>query len=90
LLYVSAYPFLNEDFDPGNQKKFRHTVDLRVRDLITLNLDLKQMGVGGDTSWGAMVHKEYTLPAREYSYRIRLRPFAKNEYDPMKLSKMPF
>jgi beta-galactosidase len=90
LLSVSAYPFLIEDFDPGDEKKFRHTSDLKVRDLITLNLDLKQMGVGGDTSWGAVVHEEYTLPTREYSYRIRLRPFSKDEYDPMKLSKMPF
>mgnify|MGYP001822288971 CR=1 FL=1 len=28
--------------------------------LVTLNLDLQQMGVGGDTSWGARTHPEYT------------------------------
>ena len=32
------------------------------------------MGVGGDTSWGARTHPEYTLTEREYGYAFRLRP----------------
>jgi beta-galactosidase len=32
------------------------------------------MGVGGDTSWGAKTHPEYTFPAKPYSYGFRLRP----------------
>ena len=53
LLDVSAYPFLNEDFDAGPRKRQRHTTDVRRRDLVTLNLDEKQMGVGGDTKLGS-------------------------------------
>jgi beta-galactosidase len=34
------------------------------------------MGVGGDDSWGALAHEPYQLPAKAYSYRFRLRPFA--------------
>jgi beta-galactosidase len=34
------------------------------------------MGVGGDDSWGALAHEPYRLPAKAYSYRFRLRPFA--------------
>jgi len=47
------------------------------RDFITVNLDYKQMGVGGDDSWGARPHPQYTLPARPggYSYCFRLRPY---------------
>ena len=45
------------------------------RDLVAWNIDLAQMGVGGDTSWGAKTHPEYTLPARPYTYRFVLRPF---------------
>ena len=87
MLDVSAYPFLNEDFDAGDAKRQRHTTDVKRRELVTLNLDYKQMGVGGDTSWGARTHPEYTLPAKEYRYRYRLRPFSTTEPAPMTLSK---
>ena len=90
LLDVSAYPFLNEDFDAGDTKQQRHTTDVKPRDLVTLNLDWKQMGVGGDTSWGARTHPQYTLPAREYHYRYRLRPFSTTDAPPMQLSKEKF
>ena len=57
-----------EDFDdglsenkPGQKssprsrivKKQRKPIDVPKRDFISLNIDLKQMGVGGDNSWGA-------------------------------------
>jgi beta-galactosidase len=90
LLDVSAYPFLNEDFDEGAEKHGRHTTDVHPRDLVTLNLDYRQMGVGGDTSWGARTHAGYTLPAREYSYRFRLRPFSRTDGDPRNLAKEKF
>ena len=57
---------------------------------VTLNLDHKQMGVGGDNSWGAQTHPEYTLPARSYSYRFRLRPFSADDPPPVALSKQKF
>ena len=34
-------------------KMQRKPVDVPKRDFISLNIDLKQMGVGGDNSWGA-------------------------------------
>jgi beta-galactosidase len=92
-LSVSALPFLNEDFDEGPEKVQRHTFHIKRRDLVTLNLDYKQMGVGGDTSWGARArpHPEYTLfPNRTYAYNLRLRPFQSNENTPMGLSKIKF
>jgi beta-galactosidase len=92
LLSVSANHFLMEDFDHGPEKQQMHTFHLRKRNLVTLNLDYKQMGVGGDTSWGdrARPHPEYTLYAQEYSYSFRLRPFHSKEMKPMALSKMRF
>jgi beta-galactosidase len=41
---------------------------------ITVNLDYGQMGVGGDDSWGAPVHKEFRLPAGRYTYKFSLSP----------------
>ena len=78
LLSISALPFIDEDFDPGLEKQQRHTYHVKKRDLITLKLDYKQMGVGGDTSWGdrARAHPEYRLTVRGYSYSFILRPYA--------------
>ena len=69
LLSVSAWPYTMTDLQSGT-----HIHDLPRRDAITVNLDHKQMGVGGDNSWGARPHPEYTLPAtKAYSYSFTLR-----------------
>lgn len=51
-----------------------HPTDLTKRDYIYVNLDLKQMGVGGDDSWGARTHKEYTLLPQDYNFKLILKP----------------
>jgi beta-galactosidase len=91
-LSISAHHFLDEDFDPGDQKTQRHTYHIKRRDLVLLKLDYKQMGVGGDTSWGdrAKPHEEYSLPVKEYAYSFRLRPFSKDDLSPLELSKQIF
>ena len=58
---------------------------MRPQDFVALNLDWKQMGVGGDTSWGAPIHPEYTLPAKPYTYSFRLRPFSTKDASPAAL-----
>jgi beta-galactosidase len=70
LLSVSAWPYSMEDLEQAT-----HIHKLPTRDFITVNLDYKQMGVGGDDSWGARPHPEYTLPAQPYAYKFRLKPY---------------
>lgn len=53
----------------------RHTTDVIKRDFVSLDIDHKQMGVGGDNSWGARTHREYLLLEDEYSYAFRMRAF---------------
>ena len=48
-------------------------------DLIWWNIDYKQMGVGGDNSWGAKTHSEYMLPYADYEYGFILKPVMKQE-----------
>ena len=86
----SAHHFTQADFDEGTEKHQRHTYHLKQRDLVTLNLDYRQMGVGGDNSWGARPHEQYTLPVRGYSYGFRLRPFSAADGSPADLSKQRF
>lgn len=52
-----------------------HINDLKKSDFINLNMDMKQMGVGGDDSWWSTPHAEYCLPAKNYSYTFTIRPF---------------
>jgi beta-galactosidase len=52
----------------------KHGADLFRRNFITWNIDLKQMGVGGDTSWGRLVHDKYTIPVKTYQYSFRIIP----------------
>lgn len=86
LLEVNALPFLPDDLDAGPEKRQRHSMDLIPRDLVALHLDCCQMGVGGDTSWGARPHAPYRIPAEERVYRYRLRPFGPLDPDPAVLA----
>jgi beta-galactosidase len=45
------------------------------------------MGVGGDNSWGARPHDEYTLHPKSYSFSFMLIPF-ESANDLTKLSKL--
>jgi beta-galactosidase len=83
LLSASAWPFTMDDLE-----KATHINELPRRETITVNLDYKQMGVGGDDSWGARTHPEYTLPAKAYSYRFRLRPYTPSMGDINSIARM--
>ena len=69
--------------------QFRHTVDLVPNDFIDVHVDYRQMGVGGNDSWGARPLLKYTLPAGDYNFSFRIRPVNKN-IDPVKVSKVVF
>ena len=81
LLSVNALHYGTEDLNAG-----KHAFELPRRDFITLNLDLKQQGVGGDNSWGAWPHEEFLIPCAEYSYNFRLRPLSPGE-NPERLAR---
>ncbi|WP_408057163.1 glycoside hydrolase family 2 TIM barrel-domain containing protein [Streptomyces bobili] len=71
LLEVNASHFTPEDLSVGA----RHDYQLTPRPEVVLRLNHRQMGVGGDNSWGAHTHDEYKLFAdRDYAYSYRLRP----------------
>lgn len=57
-----------EDFDDGDQKHQRHITDVVKRDFVEWSIDYKQMGVGGDDSWGAKPLPKYMLYPGEYRY----------------------
>ncbi|HXS68129.1 MAG TPA: glycoside hydrolase family 2 TIM barrel-domain containing protein [Candidatus Polarisedimenticolia bacterium] len=84
LLSANALHYTAEDLNAA-----KHAFQLQHREFTLLNLDLKQQGVGGDNSWGAWPHDEFLIPAHDYSYSFRLRPFGRGE-DPEKLARQVF
>jgi beta-galactosidase len=59
-----------------------HINDIVPRDLVSLDIDLGQMGVGGDTSWGLRTLQEYSLNQKGYRYGFTIRPFNPLEEPP--------
>jgi beta-galactosidase len=98
LLCFAALNYIHDDFEsPGKLSQYRkdastantHTIDVRPRDMVNLNIDLGQMGVGGDNSWGALIHPQYRLLGNKYEYSFRIRPILKED-DKLKLAKEKF
>ena len=52
-----------------------HVNDVVPRDIVSLNIDLGQMGVGGDDSWGKRTLSKYSFTDTSYSYGFILRPY---------------
>jgi beta-galactosidase len=83
LLSAAARHYTHADLVPARQ-----TWRATRRPELFVNLDLAQMGVGGDDSWGALPHERYRLPAKVYQYRYRLRAFSTTlDGTPEKLAK---
>lgn len=67
---LNALPWTPEELEAND-----HMYKLPVSNKSVLRINHKQMGVGGDDSWGAMTHEEFTLRSnRPYAYRFTLSP----------------
>ena len=78
LISFSALHFSNGDLTREKRDGY-HTTDLVRRGETWLNVDFRQMGVGGDNSWGAKTHARYELPFGAYSYTFIIRPVKPGE-----------
>ncbi|MGE4585763.1 MAG: glycoside hydrolase family 2 TIM barrel-domain containing protein [Mangrovibacterium sp.] len=96
LLEISAHHNIMEDFEslyrPSEKMKGgkippqRHINDVKPRNLSSVNINFKQMGVGGDNSWGAWTHESYRLTGKHYNYSFRMKALTNGD-DPVKLAK---
>ena len=69
LLSGGTYPCLMSDLEGR-----RHPCDIPKRDIVTLNIDHKQVGVGGTDSWGARPLPKYEInPKGTYTWSFRLQ-----------------
>lgn len=67
---ASAWPYSAEDLAAS-----KHDWELPRRDFVTVNLDKRMMGVGGDNSWGLPVNEPYQVHfTTPIEWEIRLGP----------------
>jgi beta-galactosidase len=90
LLNASTWPFMMKELDFNSEEAIKsasglvpvtkkHGADIKIGNTVQWNIDFLQMGVGGDTSWGRLVHKEYTIPGNKiYTYSFTITPTNKN------------
>ena len=82
LLSMSAWPYSEQNINSA-----RHTNELEEWGRITLNIDLVQMGVGGNDSWSDISAPldQYQVPAKDYSYTfymvVKTKPGYRNTDD---------
>ena len=76
---ASSLPCFQEDLDGGigELPAQTHGGLLRMRDITTLTIDYKQMGVGGINSWGALPLDKYRLPYKDYEFEFTIIPIWK-------------
>lgn len=72
LFSFGVLPFNRSKID-FNRAKNIHGSTVQRDDYYWLNIDLMQMGVGGDNSWGAKTHAIYTLPYQDYQFKFQLQ-----------------
>jgi beta-galactosidase len=88
LLSMSAWPYTEENIENA-----KHTNKLKPADYITLNIDLMQMGVGGNDSWSdvAAPLEQYQIKALPYHYSFYIVPFnSKNKTAGEKAKEIKF
>ena len=74
---IHQYSYEDLDHVPYSQKHGK--LDIYPKDQIDWLIDYKQMGVGGDNSWGATPHPQYILTPSPISFSFILIPFESNK-----------
>jgi beta-galactosidase len=72
VLSMSAWPYTQENLSAAT-----HTYELKDPGFLTVNIDLIQMGVGGNDSWSLVAQpmEKYQIPSGDYQYSFYLVPF---------------
>lgn len=71
---ASALGYSQESLDNGQDKTNSHSPEVEESEYTHLSIDLKQIGLGCEDSWGRIARPEYLLPYGDYSFSFTLRP----------------
>jgi beta-galactosidase len=73
-LSMSALHYFDVDLDDGDKHHQRHAADISERKQTQLNIDFKQMGVGGIDSWRSRPLAKYQMPYKNYKFSFMVKP----------------
>ncbi|MHC4213215.1 MAG: beta-galactosidase, LacZ type [Planctomycetota bacterium] len=62
-------------YSKDQMEKSRYSFQMKRSEDIYVNIDMRQLGVGGINSWSATALKPYLLKNEPMSYRFRMHPF---------------
>lgn len=86
LLNASTWPFAMTELDFNTEEDGaesasglvpvtkKHGAEIKIGNTVQWNIDLLQMGVGGENSWGRPVRENYMMKPKLRSYSIILQP----------------
>ncbi len=78
-------------YTPEQLHETKYPWDLTKNDDITFRVDLREMGVGGDNSWGARPHTEFINDAgRTYNHMFRICPITGQNGDFHEIARQGF
>ena len=75
--YASAIHFDTEELDDGDNKKQRHSTELKESKFTNLFLDSEHLGVGGTNSWGAKPLDKYLVKYGDKVFKFTITPLGK-------------
>lgn len=75
---ASALHYSIESIDEGTDKRNGHMPEVKPQDVTNLLIDLKQMGLGCENSWGALPRPEYMVPYQDYTFKFIIKPVSKS------------
>lgn len=68
-LSIGAHHYHEQDLEISS-----HINEVAMKNIVEVHIDLEQMGVGADQSWGAYPYDQYRLLKNEYAYGFVVRP----------------
>ncbi|MBQ8774051.1 MAG: DUF4981 domain-containing protein [Muribaculaceae bacterium] len=73
---ASALHYTIESLDEGIEKGNGHFPEVKPSDVTNLCIDLRQMGLACQNSWGALPLQKYRMPYADYTFIYTITPIA--------------
>jgi beta-galactosidase len=99
LVSGNEFEFSALRYTPFELQSKKHSYELVEDNNVILNINYRQMGLGGDDSWGALPHDEFRIfPDQNYKLSFRVSPInsltnemslSKKKYTSMPMQKVP-
>ncbi|MFC2138469.1 beta-galactosidase domain 4-containing protein, partial [Bacteroidota bacterium] len=78
LIFPEPLNFSIHEYSLENLSNANHTIDLKKADYLSLYIDFKQAGLGGDDSWSPRTHREFQIKENEFQFTYYIKLIENN------------